>query len=84
MNKVKPLVIGLITLLLLFSVLISLMFCSIGVSIYKDKYQQNKLEINKLNSKVDSLETIVNANFKNKKDTIIINIVPQSIKIYQK
>lgn len=35
-----------------------------------------------LQQEIDSLENIVNTTFKNKKDTIIINIHPQDVRIY--
>lgn len=35
-----------------------------------------------LQQQIDSLENVVNTTFKNKKDTIIINIHPQDVRIY--
>lgn len=35
-----------------------------------------------LQQEIDSLENIVNTTFKNKKDTIIINIHPQDVRVY--
>lgn len=47
------------------------------------------VKINNINTKelylqqqIDSLENVVNTTFKNKKDTIIINIHPQDVRIY--
>ena len=40
-------------------------------------------EINHLEYKVDSLEKVVNSNLTHRRDTLIIDVRPQTIKIYQ-
>lgn len=84
MNRQKSLIIGLLFLTIIFSILVSLLFTNISISTSQYQYQQNKTSIEQLIHKIDSLENIINTNFKNKKDTIIINIIPQQIKIYNK
>lgn len=47
------------------------------------------VKMNKINTKelylqqqIDSLENVINTTFKNRKDTIIINIHPHDVKVY--
>lgn len=47
------------------------------------------IKINKINTRelhlqqqIDSLENVINTTFKNQKDTIIINIHPHDVKVY--
>ena len=45
------------------------------------QYEKNNIE---LYNKIDSLEKSININYKNQRDTIIIDIRPADIKIYPK
>lgn len=47
---------------------------------WTDKFTK---EINHLEYKVDSLEKVVNSNLTHRRDTLIIDVRPQTIKIYQ-
>lgn len=47
---------------------------------WTDKFTK---EINHLEYKVDSLEKVVNSNLTHRRDTLIIDVHPQTIKIYQ-
>lgn len=47
---------------------------------WTDKFTK---EINYLEYKVDSLEKVVNSNLTHRRDTLIIDVRPQTIKIYQ-
>ena len=40
-------------------------------------------DINHLEHKVDSLEGVINTKFKQQRDTIIVDVRPQTIRIYQ-
>lgn len=65
-------------------ILIQFVFFNISVSHSKSLYEITNNELHYTLNKVDSLEIVVNEYFKNKRDTIIINNYPQTIKIYQK
>lgn len=47
---------------------------------WTDKFTK---EINYLEYKIDSLEKVVNSNLTHRRDTLIIDVRPQTIKIYQ-
>lgn len=59
-----------------------LCFGILGITSKNINIYNSKMQI--IEHKIDSLEHIINNNLVNKKDTIIVNIVPQQIKIYQK
>lgn len=71
-----------ILLLLIVSTLISFAFFAEGMTqIQKSKINTDK-RIFGLLDKIDSLESVINTSFKNKKDTILIQVVPQQVKVY--
>lgn len=75
------------SLFILFQVLvivfcICLCFGILGIT-GKNTHVYN-LKLQELEHRTDSLECVINNNLINKKDTIIVNVVPQQIKIYQK
>lgn len=55
-----------------------------GASVTHSQNWDHKIEVDlyKLQTKVDSLEHVINTNFKERRDTTIIQVVPQAIKIY--
>ena len=79
----KKLQIWIIILIMCFLLLIQFIFFNISISHSNrttlELDSKLKCEINKL----DSLESVINMRFINKKDTIIINNYPQTIKIYK-
>ena len=64
------------------STLISFAFFNIGISVYQNRCDKIETTVQSLTIKVDSLENIINTTFKEKKDTIQIQILPQEVKIY--
>lgn len=66
-----------------FVLIVNFAFFGAQSSITKDWTDKFTKEINYLKYKVDSLEKVVNMEFKNHRDTIILDIKPQTIKIYQ-
>lgn len=62
--------------------LIIFVFFNISVTHTDKTVHKTKTEINTIFHKLDSLENVINISFKNKKDTIIINISNPPIKIY--
>ncbi len=75
------------SLFVLFQVLV-IVFCiclCFGIlGITGKNMQIYNIKLQKLEYKTDSLEQAINNNLINKKDTIMVNVVPQQIKIYQK
>lgn len=71
-----------ILLLLVITTLISFAFFAEGMTQVQNlKINVNK-ETRKLTERIDSLENVINTSFKNKKDTILIQVVPQQVKVY--
>lgn len=65
-----------------FSCLVTIAFFSItttNMHIFTDQCKQQKVC---LQAQIDSLENVINTTFKNQKDTIIINIHPQDVRVY--
>lgn len=74
--------IGQFILFLGFAFLLSLGLFSIESTNTQQKFQKRDILIDQLYSKVDSLESVVNTSFKNRRDTIIIDVKPQVLKYY--
>lgn len=73
---------GFFLLALGFSVLISFGFFSAGITEVQKIDRQHHRDIELLKNQIDSLENVVNQTFKNKKDTIIVNVQPQIVKFH--
>ena len=73
---------GFFLLALGFSALISFGFFSAGITEVQKIDRQHHHDVELLKNQIDSLENIVNQTFKNKKDTIIVNVQPQIVKYY--
>ena len=73
---------GFFLLALGFSALISFGFFSAGITKVQIIDKQHHKDVELLKNQIDSLENIVNQTFKNKKDTIIVEINPQIVKYY--
>lgn len=73
---------GFFLLALGFSALISFGFFSAGITKVQVIDKQHHQDVEILKSQIDSLETVINQSFKNKKDTIIVNVQPQIVKIH--
>lgn len=65
-----------------FVIVIDLAFAGIQGKALDDWVGRFSKEVNHLEYKIDSLEKIVNTDFKIRRDTIIVDIKPQIIKIY--
>lgn len=66
-----------------FVLIVNVAFFGAQSSVIEDWTGKLTIGINYLEYKVDSLEKVVNVGFKNRRDTIILDIRPQTIKIYQ-
>lgn len=73
---------GFFLLALGLSALISLGFFSAGVTKVQVIDEQHHKDVELLKNQIDSLENVVNQTFKNKKDTIIVNVQPQIVKFH--
>lgn len=73
---------GFFLLALGFSVLISFGFFSAGVTKIQVINEQHHKDVKLLKNQIDSLENVINQTFKNKKDTIIVNVQPQIVKFH--
>lgn len=65
-----------------FSCLVTIAFFGVittNLSILTNQFKQQELY---LQGQIDSLENVVNTTFKQKKDTIVINIHPHDVKVY--
>lgn len=71
-----------IFLFLIVSVLISFAFFAESISVSQDFSKENKKLIKEVQYKIDSLEKVINTSFKDKKDTLIIKVVPQEVKVF--
>lgn len=78
----KSIKIGVVLLLLGTSFLISFAFFCIDNTRSETFFRQNQENIKSLVLQIDSLERIINSTFKEMKDTTIIHVFPQEIKIY--
>lgn len=78
----RSLKVGAFLLLIGFSILISFGFFCVSISYSDTNYKSIEHTVHLLVSKVDSLEQVVNISFKEKRDTTIIQVHPQEIKIY--
>jgi hypothetical protein len=78
----KSIKIGVVLLLLGTSFLISFAFFCIDNTRSETFFRQNQENIKSLVLQIDSLERIINSTFKEMKDTTIIRVFPQEIKIY--
>lgn len=78
----KSIKIGVVLLLLGTSFLISFVFFCIDNTRSETFFRQNQENIKSLVLQIDSLERIINSTFKEMKDTTIIHVFPQEIKIY--
>ena len=73
---------GFFLLALGFSALISFGFFSAGITKVQKIGRQHHHDVELLKNQIDSLENIVNQTFKNKKDTIVVTVQPQIVKIH--
>lgn len=73
---------GFFLLSLGFSALISFGFFSAGVTRMQNEVKCLEKEHLELQNQIDSLESVVNTSFKNNRDTIVIQIKPQTVKYY--
>ena len=78
----KSVKIGVVLLLLGTSFLISFVFFCIDNTRSEIFFKQNQESIKSLVLRIDSLERVINSTFKELKDTTIICVFPQEIKIY--
>lgn len=65
-----------------FIIIIDLAFAGMQGKALDDWASRFSKEVNYLEYKIDSLEKVVNTDFKVRRDTIIIDVKPQTIKIY--
>lgn len=65
-----------------FSALISFGFFSAGVTDMQKRLATQAEEHQIMQNQIDSLENVINTEFKNRRDTIIIKVSPQTIKYY--
>lgn len=73
---------GVIFIILGISTFISFILFNISITAYQKGHDLTDSKIVILNNKIDSLEKVINTSFKNRIDTIVINTIPQQIKIY--
>lgn len=64
------------------SILISFAFFNISVSGYQKRCEKIESNVQRLVLHIDSLEKVINTTFKERKDTILIQMPSQEIKIY--
>lgn len=71
-------------ILLVFGCLVvsNLAFLGITINHSQTLFNQSSTQICTLTTKVDSLEKVVNLNFKEHRDTTIIQIMPQKVHVY--
>jgi hypothetical protein len=65
-----------------FSAIISLGFFSAGVTDMQKRFAIQAEEHQIMQNQIDSLESVINTEFKNRRDTIIVKVSPQTIKYY--
>ena len=65
-----------------FSALVSLGFFSAGVTDMQKRLAIQAKEHQIMQNQIDSLESVINTEFKNRRDTIIVKVSPQTIKYY--
>lgn len=71
-----------IFLILVVAALISFAFFAESMSQIQKTNNRVNEKFLKLTERIDSLENVINTSFKNKKDTILIQVVPQQVKVY--
>lgn len=82
MNREKSLKFWALMLFLALSALISFAFFNVSVFVYQKRCEKIESNIQKLVFNIDSLEKVINTTFKEQKDTILIQVLPQEVKIY--
>lgn len=82
MDRERSLKLWALVLFLALSALISFAFFNASVSVYQRRCEKIESNIQRLVFNVDSLEKVINTTFKERKDTILIQVVPQEVKIY--
>ena len=65
-----------------FSAIVSLGFFSAGMTDMQKRLEVQAEEHLSLQNQIDSLECVINTEFKNRRDTIIVKVSPQTIKYY--
>lgn len=65
-----------------FSALVSFGFFSAGVTDMQKRLAIQAEEHQIMQNQIDSLESVINTEFKNRRDTIIVKVSPQAIKYY--
>lgn len=65
-----------------FSAIVSLGFFSAGVTDVQKRFAIQAEEHQIMQNQIDSLENVINTEFKNRRDTIIVKVSPQTIKYY--
>lgn len=78
----RSLKVGAFLIIIGFSILISFAFFCMSTTHNQNLCDNFEHSIHTLTQKIDSLENVVNTNFKQKKDTVLIQVVPQTIKVY--
>lgn len=78
----KSLKTGVFLLFIGFSILVSFSFFCMSITHSQNFYKQLETTVSSFETKVDSLEHVINTSFKEKQDTIIIKVVPQQVKVY--
>lgn len=82
MDRERSLKLWALVLFLALSALISFAFFNVSVSVYQRRCEKIESNIQRLVLNVDSLEKVINTTFKERKDTILIQVIPQEVKIY--
>lgn len=78
----RSLKVGAFLIVIGFSALISFAFFCMSTTHSQRLCNQLEYNVCALTSKVDSLEHVINTSFKQKRDTIFIQVVPQTVKVY--
>lgn len=69
-------------LILVVTVVISFAFFAESMSQIQKTNDRVNRKILKLTERIDSLENVINTSFKNQKDTLLIQVIPQQVKVY--
>lgn len=64
------------------SALFAFALFNINVTSLSKMHSKHQEIESRLQMQIDSLEDVVNTTFKNRKDTIVVNVRPQDVKIY--
>lgn len=78
----RSLKVGAFLIIIGFSILISFAFFCMSTTHNQNLCRNLEHSIYTLTQKIDSLEGVVNTSFKQKKDTVLIQVVPQTVKVY--